>query len=306
MIEARHLRKVYDGVEAVRDVSLAVMCGEVYGFLGPNGAGKTTTLKMLLGLARPSSGRARLLGRPPSDPAARRGVGFLPEHFRFPPWLQAREVLEVHAGLHGMAPADSRGQVARLLDRVGLAGREATPLEAFSKGMLQRLGLAQALLNDPRVVFLDEPTSGLDPLGRRLVRDLIRELKASGVAVFLNSHLLGEVEVVCDRVAIIDRGRVIRSGPPTALPGSGMEVEIEGAGLTGSILAKVADGFRWAEMGGNVLRVRLPDDKPAEAEIAKLVAALVAAGVRIHSVTPRHLGLEEIFVAAVGGRAPDQ
>jgi ABC-2 type transport system ATP-binding protein len=287
---------------AVDDLTLEVRTGEVFGFLGPNGAGKTTTLKMLLGLVTPTSGAALLNGRSPGDPAARRAIGFLPEHFSFPPWLRAREFLTYQAALAGVPARDRARRVGRMLERVGLAGREVSPLSSFSKGMLQRIGLAQALLAEPRVVFLDEPTSGLDPLGRRLVRDVIRELRAGGVTVFLNSHLLGEVEAVCDRVAIVHRGRVVHTGPPRMLPGAGTEVEIEAHGLTPALLARMGKPFRSAEWSGDVIRLQLPEGEEVGPAIAQVVARLVGNGVAVYRVTPRQISLEEVFMSVVTDR----
>ena len=178
LIETHNLRKTYGDTVAVDSLTLAVGAGEVFGFLGPNGAGKTTTVKMLLGLVAPTSGEARLLGHRPGDPAIMGRVGFLPEQFRFPSWLTAADFLDVHGRLYGLPAAERRARIPRLLERVGLADRARSKLGEYSKGMMQRVGLAQALLNDPALVFLDEPTSGLDPLGRREVRDLIHELRA--------------------------------------------------------------------------------------------------------------------------------
>ena len=210
-IETSSLRKQYGALTAVDGIDLRVDAGEVFGFLGPNGAGKTTTVKMLLGLVAPSAGEARVLGCRPGDPAAMRRIGFLPEHFRFPPWLTAYNFLDTHGQLYGMTALQRRTRIPELLERVGLGGRARSRLGEFSKGMQQRVGLAQALLNEPALVFLDEPTSGLDPLGRYEVREIIHELRQRGVTVFLNSHFLSEVEVTCDRVAICET-RPARAG----------------------------------------------------------------------------------------------
>src|SRR5512138_2975460 len=209
-IETHELRKVFGAQAAVKGLTLQVLQGEVFGFLGPNGAGKTTSIKMLLGLVAPTSGSAVLLGAPIGDRAALRYMGFLPEHFRFQEWLTAGEFLELHGRLYGMSDPGLRQRIGELLERVGLTDFRNKLLHTFSKGMLQRIGLAQALLNHPRLVFLDEPTSGLDPVGRRLVRDVIHELRSQGTCVFLNSHLLSEIEVTCDRVAFIRHGEVVR------------------------------------------------------------------------------------------------
>ena len=211
------LRKRYGRRPAVEDVSLEVGRGEVVGLLGPNGAGKTTVIKMLLGLVRPDAGEVMLLGRPAADPAARARVGYLPELFRYQPWLSAAEVLALHVRLSGVdVPAQEQRDCLAL---VGLAERAGDRVGGFSKGMQQRLGLAVALVARPELVVLDEPTSALDPLGRVDVRDIVLALKSRGVAVLLNSHLIGEVERVCDRVVILDRGRVAASGTLAELLG---------------------------------------------------------------------------------------
>ena len=209
-IETHHLRKTFGEKVAVEDLTLTVEKGEVFGFLGPNGAGKTTSVKMLLTLTAPTSGEGFLFGAPLTDPQVRGRVGFLPEHFRFHDWLKASEFLQLHADLYHMPRDLSRQRIRELLELVGLTQHADIKLHDFSKGMLQRIGLAQALLNQPDLVILDEPTSGLDPVGRRLVRDIIRDLRQRGTTVFLNSHLLSEVEITCDRVAFIKHGQVIR------------------------------------------------------------------------------------------------
>jgi ABC-2 type transport system ATP-binding protein len=209
-LEARALRKDFGSKVAVRDLTLSVPRGEVFGFLGPNGAGKTTSIKMLLGLVHPTSGGGRLLGAPMGTTRARARVGYLPEHFAFHEWLRGRELLRFHGRLLGLRGPSLEQALERLLRRVELAEAGDQCLREYSKGMRQRIGLAQALLGEPDLVFLDEPTSGLDPLGRLLVRDVIRDLKARGTTVFLNSHLLSEVEVTCDRVAFVKSGQVVR------------------------------------------------------------------------------------------------
>src|SRR5712692_8997655 len=210
-IRTRGLHKVFSGKVAVRNLTLEVARGEVFGFLGPNGAGKSTSVKMLLGLVFPTSGEAEILGHPAGDVKTRSKVGFLPEHFRFYDWLTPAELLKLHGRLYGMSHALLRERVPALLDLVGLTPHRDKRLRDFSKGMLQRIGLAQALLNDPELIFLDEPTSGLDPVGRRLVRDIIKAQRARGATVFLNSHLLSEVEITCDRVAFIRDGEVVET-----------------------------------------------------------------------------------------------
>ena len=271
-IVARALAKRYGRVDALHDLTLRVARGECLGFLGPNGAGKSTAVKMLLGLVRPTGGDGELLGRPLGDLRARRRVGYLPELFRYPGWQSAREVLALHARLMRLAGAPRA--IDAVLDEVGLRERAGDRVETFSKGMQQRLGLAVALLGEPELVVLDEPTSALDPLGRSDVRALIERLRARGTTVFLNSHLLGEVERVCDRVCIVDRGRVIAQGTVDALTGEPRGVRV-----------LLDDGWH--------------DYDVANAEVPELVARLVHEGVRIHAVEPRHTSLEERFLALV-------
>ena len=292
VIETLALHKVYGDTVAVESLTLAVGKGEVFGFLGPNGAGKTTTVKMLLGLVSPTDGTAQVLGHRPGDPAVMGRIGFLPEHFRFPPWLTAWDFLDLHARLYHMPSGRRRRRIAELLERVGLAGRERTRLGEFSKGMAQRIGLAQALLNWPELVFLDEPTSGLDPLGRREVRDLVRELRDGGVTIFLNSHFLSEVEVTCDRVAIIRGGRVVRAGTLAELAQGALEVEVRATGLTPALTAGLA---RWGKVlsadGARLtLAVENQDVLPVIADF------LVRGGARLYTLSPRGLSLEELFV----------
>ncbi|MGW8249856.1 MAG: ABC transporter ATP-binding protein, partial [Anaerolineales bacterium] len=242
-IETHSLRKVFGDKVAVADLSLSVERGEVFGFLGPNGAGKTTVVKMLLSLIRPSDGRASLLGEPLGSLEARARVGFLPEHFRFHDWLTAREFLKLHADLYHMSQEASDRRIPELLELVGLTPHASKKLRQFSKGMLQRIGLAQALLNHPELVILDEPTSGLDPVGRRLVRDIIRSLQEQGTTVFLNSHLLSEVEITCDRVAFIKFGEVIKISPLQTLVDGELSVEIRARPLHPQVIASLS---RWS------------------------------------------------------------
>jgi ABC-2 type transport system ATP-binding protein len=218
VIATRDLRKVYRRwpwqrpFVAVAGLTLTVERGEVFGFLGANGAGKTTVIRMLLGLAPPSAGEARILGRPASRPHARRYVGYLPESPYFYEFLTGRELLRFFATLAEVPGRERKTRIAHALELVGLADFADRDLRAYSKGMLQRIGLAQALIGNPEIIFLDEPTAGLDPLGRRDIRDLILDLRAEGKTVFLSSHLLSEVELVCDRVGILRRGELVRQG----------------------------------------------------------------------------------------------
>ena len=239
-IETENLRKEFGSKVAVADLTLRVEQGEIFGFLGPNGAGKTTSIKMLLGLTQPTSGNGFLLGQPLGDPATRSRVGFLPEHFRFHEWLTAAEFLNLHGRLYGMSAAARAEAIPDLLELVGLGERAETRRAAFSKGWLQRIGLAQALLNNPGLVFLEEPTSGLDPLGRRLVRTIIAGLREEGTTVFLNSHFLSEIELTCDRVAFIRDGRVLRVAPLEELEQESLRVRLRVGNPTPELLAGLA------------------------------------------------------------------
>ena len=282
------LRKRYGKQQAVQDVSLEVARGEVVGLLGPNGAGKTSVIKMLLGLVRPDGGEVMLLGRPATDPAARARVGYLPELFRYQPWLSAAEVLALHVRLSG---ADVSAQDRRdCLALVGLVERTGDRVGGFSKGMQQRLGLAVALVARPDFVVLDEPTSALDPLGRVDVRDIVLALRSRGVAVLLNSHLIGEVERVCDRVVILDRGRVAASGTLAELLGL-RELRLQLTQLSPAAQARLLATGK-AETEGDWVTVALPADDVGTA-VPDLVADLVALGARVHAVEPGRISLEE-------------
>lgn len=296
-IESLNLRKTYGNHVAVAGLTLAIAPGEIFGFLGPNGAGKSTVVKMLLGLIFPSGGSARLLGQPIGDAAVKARVGFLPEHFRFHEWLQAGEFLDFHASLYRMPAQQRRQRIGEALDLVGLASRAKDRLHTFSKGMLQRVGIAQALLNDPEVVFLDEPTSALDPLGRREVRDLIRKLKAQGKTVFLNSHLLSEVEMVCDRVAILDRGRVVREGLLGDLLGESHEVELQIGNLTPELRQELSERYRLVHADGVAVTLGVT----CREEIPAIAEAVIRGGGRLYGLTVRRFSLEDLFVAVVEG-----
>ncbi|WP_062352261.1 ABC transporter ATP-binding protein [Herbidospora yilanensis] len=286
------LRKRYRKRTAVDGVSCSVARGEVLGLLGPNGAGKTTVIKMMLGLVRPDAGEVMLLGRPVGDPRARAKVGYLPELFRYQPWLSAKEVLDLHVRLAGADVPD--GERRDTLGLVGLADRARDRVGGFSKGMQQRLGLAVALVARPEFVVLDEPTSALDPVGRADVRDILLSLKERGVAVLLNSHLIGEVERVCDRVVILDRGRVAASGTLAELLG-GRELRLRLEKVT----SEAEERLRRAgpvNRDGDLFTVVDLD----AALIPELVADLVALGVRVHSVEPGRVSLEDRLLDILG------
>ena len=239
-IEINHLVKKYKSVVAVNDISLDVYEGEIFGFLGPNGAGKTTTIKTLLGLIFPSSGEVRVLGKPAGDIDVKLKVSYLPESPYFYEHMSAREVVGFYGSLFGLAGAAKTKRVDYLLDLVGLQKDSSKSLRAFSKGMLQRVGIAQALINDPKLLFFDEPTSGLDPVAHRDIRDLIVRLKNEGRTIFLSSHQLSDVELVCDRVSILNRGKIRRLGSVGELiAGGNVEIIAENVAADDAQLAQL-------------------------------------------------------------------
>ena len=271
-LAASGLTKSYGTKQALVGADLRVETGELFGLLGPNGAGKSTLVKIACGLVRPTSGAIEVLGTPAGSPEARRGIGYLAELFRFPGWLDADELLELHQRLAGSE--GGAGERTELLEMVGLSDAVSVKVENMSKGMQQRLGIAQALVGSPRLLMLDEPTSALDPVGRRLVRDLLTELRSRGVTVLLNSHLLSEVELVCDRVAIMLGGRIVQQGAPAEL-GRARGVEVQ-----------MASGTRLFEGVGQ-------DEAPA------IVAELVGAGEQVYGVTVLASTLEDTYLEAV-------
>jgi len=291
-IETHGLRRCYGPTVALDALDLRVEAGEVFGFLGPNGAGKTTAVKLLLGLVRRTGGDGRVLGRPLGDRDARRRIGYLPELFRYQPWLTAWEVLELHASLAGLPSGGRHAEIDRVLELVGIASRAGDRTGGFSKGMQQRLGLAAALLGEPALVILDEPTSALDPVGREDVRAIIRHARERGSAVLLNSHLLGEVERVCDRVAIVQRGRVVAAGALDDLLGES-EVRIRVTGLPSDLAVLGAFGPIVEDDGWLVVRPLDPE------RIPELVAAIVGLGGRVHAVDPARRSLENLFLEVV-------
>lgn len=295
-IETRGLRKVFGEKVAVRSLTLEVRRGEVFGFLGPNGAGKSTSVKMLLGLMAPTSGEAVLLGRPMGHVETRRRIGFLPEHFRFYDWLTPVELLRLHGRLFGLSRAQLDERVPALLEQVGLAAHRDKQLHEFSKGMLQRIGLAQALINEPELIFLDEPTSGLDPGGRRLVREIIKAQRERGATVLLNSHLLGEVERTCDRVSFMKHGEILETRGLGSLLDGKTSVAVRVRNLGGDV---VADLGRWAS-SVRVEGERLTFDVATSDVLPKIVRHLVERGVAVYEVTPQRLSLEEVFLDIVG------
>ncbi len=331
VVQTTRLRKEYGAKVAVADLMLEVPRGEVFGFLGPNGAGKSTCIKMLLGLVRPTSGSALVLGHPPGDIPTLARIGFLPEHFRFHEWLTANELLAVYGRLFRMDAAVCRKRSGDVLELVGLADHANRPIAGFSKGMLQRLGLAQALLHTPELIFLDEPTSALDPLGRRLVRGIIQRVKAEGATIFLNSHLLSEVEITCDRVAFIKEGVVLRSLSLHELRSETLRLELRVDAVTPTLLARLrplAQDWRFLDddeqtadepsRGASGDRSEGTDgsegtdathtaDRPTTLELLTRAAnvpliarATLEAGAQLYALAPQRTSLEQLFLDIIG------
>jgi ABC-2 type transport system ATP-binding protein len=275
VLAVQDLSKRYGKQDALAGVDLEVEAGQLVGLLGPNGAGKSTLTKIACGLVRPSNGRVEVLGRPAGSLEARAALGYLAELFRFPGWCTADELLRLHQRLSGSTGGEAERR--ELLDLVELSEASGKRIEAMSKGMQQRLGVAQALIGSPRLLLLDEPTSALDPVGRRIVRQLLEELRRRDVAVLLNSHLLSEVELICDHVAIIAKGRLVKAGTPAELAGP-TAVEVETGG------------------GVKTFEGAVREDAP------RIVADLVAAGEAVYRVEVRHSSLEDVYLDAVGGQ----
>jgi ABC-2 type transport system ATP-binding protein len=295
-IWTRDLRKKFGDKVAVRGLTLQVSRGEVFGFLGPNGAGKSTSLKMLLGLVRPTFGCGCVLGQPLGHRPTRRRIGFLPEHFRFYEWLTSEELLRAHGQLCGLDNKQLRTRIPALLEAVGLTAHTGKQLRAYSKGMLQRIGLAQALIHKPDLIFLDEPTSGLDPVGRRLVRDLIKTEQDRGATVFLNSHLLSEVEITCNRVAFIRSGQVIE-----------IRVVREFEESNSHVIARVGPGIErvmfgletWSsdvQLNGQQLRFRLKAPEYAP----RVLKFLVDSDIDVYEYFLERATLEDRFMELLG------
>ena len=298
-LTVEHLRKSYRQVEALKGVSLEVAKGEVYGLLGQNGAGKSTLIKILLGIVKPSGGSAVMLGHDAGHVETRARVGYLPEDHRFPDYHTGNSLLRFYGDLYGVPPSRLKVRIGEVLEMVGIAGRADSKIRTYSKGMKQRLGVAQALMHDPELIILDEPTDGVDPIGRSEIRDAIRNLKASGVTVFLNSHLLGEVEQICDRVAILQRGEKVREGTIAELTHSANRYSVglapgetfpeELATELGATIA--ADGALWKLV------------VPADA-IDRMVSGLSASGRHLRHLVEKRLTLEEVFLGVVDSSEP--
>lgn len=303
-IKINNLTKRYSGlwsqqpVDAVKNLNLEVHRGEIFGFLGPNGAGKTTTIKVLLGIIYPTSGEAYVLGKPAGDPQNHYQISYLPENPYFYDYMTGREILHFYARLFGIAEPERSRRVDQLLDKVGLSRAANQPLRTYSKGMLQRIGLAQCLINDPQLLILDEPTAGLDPIAHIDIRDLILDLRAQGKTLFISSHQLSDVEIVCDRVAILNKGELVRMGKLEDLL-SGGYVEMIAEKVPEAVLEPIR------QLGGrpSLHDGRLVVEQPDDGSIDRVIDLVRAYGAHIISVKPYRRTLEDLFVETIqGGR----
>lgn len=299
-IETDGLRKHYDRgkVKALQDVSLSVPRGCCFGLLGPNGAGKSTLVKSLLSIVRPTAGTGKLLGRDIRKPAARRGVGYLPEGHAFPKYLTGKGVCNYFGRLAGLSGSELKREIEEKLALVELSDRANDKVTKYSKGMKQRVGLAQAMLGNPELIFLDEPTDGVDPMGRKAIRQIIRQITDQGTTVFLNSHLLGEIEQMCDRIAILNKGQLLQEGTVEEIKGSlnsepGLEVKFETSVITAEIAAQL--DLPPPPEGQTFLQVRLPDRE----QIPPYIDRLRNAGVSIYEVSSVTVNLEDAFVQVI-------
>ncbi|NBJ15889.1 MAG: ABC transporter ATP-binding protein [Dehalobacter sp. 4CP] len=310
-INTAALSKQYNGKGGCQNITLHVPKGVVYGFIGPNGAGKSTFVRTLLGLLKPTGGKAELLGKPLGDLEARRKIGYLPELFRYPDWLTGLQLLHTHADLIGMKSSLRPQHFQTLLERVGLSGSEKQKIAKYSKGMQQRIGLACALLGDPELIFLDEPTSALDPLGRMDVRNLLAELRREGKTVFLNSHLLQEIETVCDQVAIIDRGKLITQGDWRKLCHFQNRYKLIASGLDPKVLGTLPSVLRAEQRqtfeaeAGTARKTEWQIEIESTEELPALVRTLSEHGIGVYELTPLEPHLEEIFLYWMNRKEPE-
>ncbi len=300
VIETRDLRKEYGRIRALKGVSLKVEKGQIYGLLGQNGAGKTTLIKILLGIVKITAGEAELLGAAAGTTSIREKIGYLPEDHQFPGYHSGYSLMDFYGQLYGVSRHDRRRKIPETLELVGIAGRMHSKIKTYSKGMKQRLGIAQALLHDPEVIFLDEPTDGVDPLGRREIREMMARLKDKGQTIFLNSHLLGEVELICDRVAILQKGELIREGTIGELTAQKGLFEI-----------RLATGQKFPEqeikqlgyavaLAGDLWQVSLKESQTVD----PILGLLHTLGLNLRHLVEKKQSLEEVFVSMVDGAEP--
>lgn len=295
LVEAHNLTKKYGDNLACNNICLSLKEGQVFGLLGPNGAGKSTLVKMFLGLVKPTSGQAFIQGKPVSSIESRKNTGYLPELFRFYEWLTAYDLLKFYARINGVSARDEKHAIEDALVVVGLKGRENERIHGYSKGMQQRLGMAAAIVHNPVLLFLDEPTSALDPIGRREFRDIIKALKERGKTVFLNSHLLGEMEMTCTHLGFIKKGELISQGKIEEFMQDSHEVIIEAEKINCDLLEEWNQQGTIFEYRDNKLVLQV--DK--RNEIPEIISRLVLQGARIYKVESKSRGLEEVFLEMI-------
>lgn len=295
VIETHNLSKIYENNKGCKDISIAVDKGEIFGFLGPNGAGKSTLIKTLVGLLYPTSGEGYILGKPLNDIEAKRKIGYLPELFKYQEWMTGLDLLSFHSDLYKLDKSKRTSKIEEVLEIVNLKGVENSKIGTYSKGMQQRIGIASALLCDPDLIFLDEPTSALDPIGRKEVRDIMTELKNRGKTVFLNSHLLSEVEMVCDSAAIISKGKVIRQGKMKELLESETILEIHGNNINNEILNKLETFDENITFNGKDIKMKVKDEE----DIHKIASLIISSGGKLYGLTPHKNSLENLFISLV-------
>lgn len=295
VIETHGLTKQYGNGKGCIDIGIEVHKGEVYGFLGPNGAGKSTFIKTLVGLLFPTSGSAEILGRPLGDLEAKKRMGYLPELFKYQDWMTGKDLLKFHAELYKLEKGRIPSKIEEVLEMVHMKGSENYKIGTYSKGMQQRIGMASALLCDPELIFLDEPTSALDPIGRKEVRDMILTLKQMNKTVFLNSHLLGEVEQVCDAAAIISHGHIVKQGLMSdMLKGqNSLEIQAEDIGYKLLDLLKDYDGDMVYD--GKLIQLKLKD----ESDTPYIAKTIVENGAKLFSLKPQSNKLEDLFIQLI-------
>lgn len=303
VIETVELRKTYGRIQALKGVSLRVEKGQIYGLLGQNGAGKTTLIKILLGIVELTEGQASLLGAPAGDASARRRIGYLPEDHAFPGYHTGYSLMDFYGSLYGVSSAERKRRIPETLEQVGIAGRMHYKIKTYSKGMKQRLGIAQAMLHRPDLIILDEPTDGVDPMGRREIRDLMAQLKDEGHTIFLNSHLLGEVELICDRVAILQQGKLVREGTIAELTktkGTFVLGLLGGQAFPAEAVTQLGFAVRALPDTPGHVEVTLPDGQSIE-PVMKLLAA---SGLTVTHIVEKKQSLEDVFMTTVEGAEP--
>lgn len=300
MIHTENLTKIYANGTGCKDVSITIEKGQIFGLLGPNGAGKSTFVKMIIGLITPTSGTARILGKPINNVAVRKKIGYLPERFKYQQWMTGKELLSFHAELYKM-DFDFTKKINEVLKLVHLNGKENNKIETYSKGMQQRLGIASVLLNEPDLIIFDEPTSALDPLGRKEIREIILKLKRMQKTILLNSHLLSEVEMICDQVAIINAGRVIKQGSLQSLLNQKTQLQISVDNIKDSIIQQLLTIDNHLVYDHQLIKMTVRNTE----EIAEVAEIIINQGGRLYELTPEKASLEAMFINLIEGRDTD-